>query len=256
MTEKSIQSVDRALAILELFLGSSPELSVKEISLATGLSKSTAHGIIRTLERGGYLQQNPADLKYKLGMKLFRLGNAFAGSLEIGGIARPILRDLADRLKETVHLVVRQQDEAIYVDKVEGPQSLRIYSHVGKRAPWHCTGVAKAILAYQDEDTVDRLLAQAELQPFTKFTITDVDQLREQMRHIRENGFALDNEEIELGLRCVAAPIFDHQGQAVASVSCSIPSLRLDETKLPEVVRTITRAAAGISRGMGYLEQP
>ena len=256
MTERLIQSVERAADILELFLEDEPELSVKDISQKLGLSKSTAHGLIKTLEHRGYLQQNPYDLKYKLGLRLFELGHYIANQLDIGQIARPFIKELVDELKETVHLVVRQQDELVYVEKEEGPQTLRIYSHVGKRAPMHCTGVGKAILAYQDEEEIDRILSTVPLQAFTKNTITDKDKNQEQLQTIRESGYSIEDEEIELGLTCIGAPIFNHNGNVTASLSCATPKMRLTDERLPEVIAGVKKTAAKISGSLGYKDVP
>jgi IclR family transcriptional regulator, KDG regulon repressor len=252
MAERLIQSVERAADVLELFLTSSAELSVKEISQELDLSKSTVHGIIKTLEHRGYLEQNPNDLKYRLGMKLFELGIAVENQLDVGKIARPIIESLVAELKETVHLVVLQRDEVIYIEKVEGPQTLRISSQVGKRAPIHCTGVGKAILAFQGDAEIDRILLHSPLEPYTEYTLTDKEEIKKQLKTIHQQGFSVDDEEIELGLRCVAAPIFNHQGKAIASVSCAAPTMRLEDEQLSKVIQGIKQAALEISKCMGY----
>ncbi|MBB6447713.1 IclR family transcriptional regulator [Bacillus benzoevorans] len=256
MAERLIQSVDRAADILELFLDGESELSVKDISEKLGLSKSTVHGLIKTLEHRGYLQQNPDDLKYKLGLKLFELGSFIADKLDIVQIARPFIKELVDELRETVHLVVRQQDELVYVAKEEGPQTLRISSHVGKKAPIHCTGVGKAILAYQNEREVDRILSTIKMQAFTEHTITDKEEIKKQLQTIKENGYSLEDEEIEFGLACVGAPIFDYNGNVSASLSCATPKMRLTDERLPEVIAGVKNAAAKISRCLGYKDVP
>lgn len=256
MAERLIQSVERAADVLELFLTSSAELSVKEISLELALSKSTVHGILKTLEHRGYLEQNPNDLKYRLGMKLFELGIAVENQLDVGKIARPIIESLVSELKETVHLVVLQRDEVIYIEKVEGPQTLRISSQVGKRAPIHCTGVGKAILAFQGNEEIDRILSMTPLEPYTEYTLTDKEEIKKQLKTIQQQGFSVDDEEIELGLRCVAAPIFNHQGKAIASVSCAAPTMRLEDEQLSKVIQGIKQAALEISKCMGYKIKP
>lgn len=252
MSDKRIQSVDRALDILELYLASPEELSVKEISEAMGLSKSTAHGLIKTLEQRGYLKQNPGNMKYRLGLKLFSLGNVVAGQLDIRKIARPVIQRLVDNIRETVHLAVLSGDEVVYTEKVEGPGALRMYSQVGKRVLVHCTGVGKVILAYQDEETVERLLSRESLQALTPHTITDKAKLKAHLRKIRDQGYAIDNEEIELGLRCVAAPIHDHQGRVIASISCSGPTIRMSGEQLESKIQAMKEAAFEISRLLGY----
>ncbi|MBM7650626.1 IclR family transcriptional regulator [Neobacillus cucumis] len=253
MAERLIQSIERAADVLELFLTSTPELSIKEMSDRLNLSKSTVHGIIKTLEHRGYLQQNPDDLKYRLGIRLLELGNYVGKHLDIGRIARPIIRELVDDLNETVHLVTLQRNELIYIEKVEGPSALTIYSHIGKRAPFHCTGVGKAILSQLSEEETDRILSSANLEAFTEFTTTNIEDIKKLLPTIREQGYAVDDEEIELGLKCIAAPIFNHQGNVIASISCAAPKVRLDEKRLPKVINGIKKAAAEISKGLGYL---
>ncbi|MDQ0200389.1 IclR family transcriptional regulator [Neobacillus ginsengisoli] len=252
MAERLIQSIERAADVLELFLAAHQDLSVKEISDKLGLSKSTVHGIIKTLEYRGYLEQNPDDLKYKLGLKLFELGNRVVNNLDLGKIARPIIKELVEDLMETVHLVVFERGEVIYIEKLDGPRALRIYSQVGKRAPIHCTGVGKAILAFQEEEEIERILSNTDLQSFTEYTLTDKEDIKKQLRTIQEQGYSIDDEEIELGLKCVAAPIFDHQGKVIAAISCASPKIRLSEEKLVEVIKVIKLAAAKISQSMGY----
>ncbi|WP_335443458.1 IclR family transcriptional regulator [Neobacillus drentensis] len=256
MAERYIQSIERAADVLELFLASNQELSVKEISEKLGLSKSTIHGIIKTLEYRGYLQQNPDDLKYKLGLKLFELGNKVSNQFDIGNIARPIMKELVESLMETVHLVVFERGEVIYIEKLDGPRSLRIYSQIGKRAPIHCTGVGKSILAFQEEEEIERLLANEDLEPFTEYTLTDKAEIKKQLQTIREQGYSVDDEEIELGLKCVAAPIFNHQGKVIAAISCASPKMRLTEDKQAEVIEEIKQAALVISTNMGFKTQP
>lgn len=252
MSERLIQSIERAADVLEIFLTTNSELSVKEISEKVNLSKSTVHGIIKTLEHRGYLQQNPDDLKYRLGIKLFELGNFVGKHLDIRSIARPIIKDLVNELNETVHLVLLNRNEIIYIEKEDGPRTLTMYSHIGKRAPVHCTGVGKAILAYLSDQEVDRLLSIQNLQPFTEFTITDKEAIKNHLQSVRECGYAVDDEEIELGLKCIAAPIFNHQGNVIASISCAAPKIRLDEERLPKVIAGIQKAASEISKALGY----
>ncbi|MHC0038542.1 IclR family transcriptional regulator [Pseudoneobacillus sp. C159] len=254
MAERFIQSIERAADVLELFLETNPELSVKEISQHLNLSKSTIHGILKTLEHRGFLQQNPDDLKYKPGIKLFELGNFVGKHLDIRKIAMPVITELVAELNETVHLVILQRDELVYVEKVEGPNALSIYSHIGKRAPFHCTGVGKSVLAFLSENEVQRILSSVVLKSFTEFTMTNMDEIKKHLITVREQGFAIDDEEIELGLKCVAAPIFNHQRNVIASISCAAPKVRLDEEKLPNVITGIKRAAIEISKDLGYKE--
>ncbi|WP_054711500.1 IclR family transcriptional regulator [Bacillus sp. JCM 19041] len=252
MTERFIQSVERAADVLELFIKSNQERSVKEISEEMSLSKSTVHGIIKTLEHRGFLQQNEIDAKYKLGLKLFELGNAVLADLDVRSLARPIMNWLVGELQETIHLVSFDQNEAVYVEKIDGVQALRIYSQIGKRAPLHCSGVGKAILAYQTETEARRLLGQGELRSFTAHTMTTIDQVINHMKDVRNRGYAVDDEEMEIGLRCVAAPIFNHRGEAVAAISCSAPIFRMNGELFERAITHVKQACKEISSGLGY----
>ncbi|MED1642745.1 IclR family transcriptional regulator [Brevibacillus agri] len=252
MSEKFIQSVDRAIDILELFSLTEPELSVKEISDRLKLSKSTVHGLMKTLEHRGYLEQKPTDQKYKLGLRLFELGNLVGSGMELRNLAYPIIQSLVATLQETVHLVVLDKDEVVYVEKVEAPASLRMYSMLGKRAPLYCTGGGKALFAYLDEATVDRILQQADLRALTPFTLTDPEAIKRELQKIREQGYAIDDEEIEIGLKCVAAPIFNHEGKVIASISCAGPKHRFSDDKMTTFIQEVKHAALALSRRFGY----
>ncbi len=252
MTEKLIQSVERAIDILELFTTSTVQLSVKEISDKLGLSKSTAHGLIKTLEVRGLLEQDPENLKYKLGLKLFMFGNLVSEQMDIRKVAYPFIQTLVNDVKETVHLVVMDGKEAVYVEKVDGPGALRMYSQVGKRAPIHCTGVGKAIFAFLEDHVIDEILETTELVSFTPFTNTQPEEIKKNLQFIREHGYALDDEEIEVGLLCVAAPIFNHLGKAVASISCAGPKNRISNDRLDEIIEKVKAAGREISGKLGY----
>ncbi|WP_442600787.1 IclR family transcriptional regulator [Paenibacillus sp. KN14-4R] len=252
MSEKLIQSVERAVDILELFSLTESELSVKEISSRLKLSKSTVHGLIKTLEHRGYLEQKLTDQKYRLGLRLFELGNLVGGGMELRKVASPIIQDLVEKLHETVHMVVHDKDEVVYVEKLEGPGSLRMYSMVGKRAPMYCTGVGKAMLAYFEESAIDRILHEVELKKFTPYTLDTLDEIKQELRKIRDQGYAIDDEEIEIGLKCVAAPIFNHEGKVIASISCAGPKLRFTEEQTELVIREVKSAGLEVSRKLGY----
>lgn len=252
MSEKLIQSVMRATDIMELFLGQQKELSVKEISEGLGLSKSTVHGIIKTLVYKGYLYQSGENAKYQLGMKLFELGNVVGIQLDITEISRPIIKKLGDQLGETIHLVAYVQGEAVYVEKLDGSHSLRIYSQVGKRAPLHCTGVGKAILAFLPAEEREEIIDQLSMERYTIKTVVDKEELKKQLAEVRRHLFAMDDEEIEIGLKCVASPIFNHQGKVVASISCATPTVRFSNDRQQAIIQGIKEAAEAISAAIGY----
>ncbi len=252
MSERLIQSVDRAIDVIELFNSTVTELSVKEISDGLQLSKSTVHGLIKTLEHRGFLEQKPENQKYKLGLRLFELGNLVGSQMDIRKLSSSVIHQLVEKVKETVHLVVLDGKEVVYVEKLEGPGSLRMYSQVGKRAPMYCTGVGKAILAYLDEQEVDEILQSTKMEAFTPYTLTTHEAIRAELEQIRRNGYATDDQEIELGLRCFAAPVFNHEGKVVASISCAGPINRIVYEKDSEIAKHVKAAALEISNKLGY----
>ncbi len=250
-----IQSVDRALRILDTFSLKEKELGVTEISKRLDLHKNTVFGLLRTLEYWGYIEQNQSTRKYRLGLKLLELGNQVKEGLDLRAVALPFLQELVERYSETVHLAVHDQGEIVYIEKVEGPNTIRMYSQIGRRAPMHCTGVGKAILAYMSEKEIEKIIRLQGLKYFTPNTITDPRKLHEELRLIKENGYSLDKEEIEIGLRCVAAPIRDSQNTVIAAISVSGPSMRMTEGKIQELISSVKEAAFKISKRFGYQEK-
>lgn len=246
-----IQSVDRALQILETFSKENRELGVTEVSNILGLHKSTTFGILATLENKGFVEQNPNTGKYKLGLKLFELGNVVGDGMELRNIAYPFLKELVEKYQETVHLVVHDKGEVVYIDKIDSNSAININSHVGKRNPMYCTGVGKCLLSYLDEEYVEEILSN-ELKSYTPNTITDPERIKDELVKAKVNGYCFDDEEIEMGLRCIAAPIKDHLGQVIAAISVSGPSMRMTDEKLKLLIEPVKKTTLIISRQLGY----
>jgi IclR family KDG regulon transcriptional repressor len=245
-----IQSVGRAFAILEQFSQDERELGVTVIAQRVGLHKSTCFGLLYTLQEMGYIQQNPETGRYSLGLKIFELGQAYLEGQDLRQLANPYLRRLVEQTQETVHLVVLEGHRAVYIDKVEGTHAMTISSRIGQRAKMHCTGVGKALLAHMYENDISFVLSH-ELEKFTDNTIIDPENLREHLSGIRRAGYAIDDEEIEIGLRCVAAPIFNSHNQAFAAISMSGPSGRITRERLGELSKLVCGTAREISRQLG-----
>jgi len=188
----TIQSVDRAIEILEQMASRDGCASLSELASAVGLSRSTVHGLLATMKRRGLVAQESNGL-YALGIKLFELGTAAVSRLDLRTIAGPVLQQLVDEFQETAHLVVGDALDVIYIDKRECARSMRIVSQVGYRLPAYCTAVGKAMLAFMPADELDRLLADAELRAWSRNTITDQEQLKAELQKIRRCGYALDN---------------------------------------------------------------
>ncbi|GAB6179825.1 IclR family transcriptional regulator [Desulfotomaculum defluvii] len=248
-----IQSVDRAISILEVLEKSSEPLGVTEISHRLDLHKSTTFGLLSTLERKNLVYQEPESGKYKLGLRLLELGEQVQQRMNLRHQARPFLKKLVEEFKETVHLVVKVENDYVYIDKVDGPQAIRMYSQIGKRALMHCSGVGKAILAFLPTNEQEKIMTGIELESFTPNTISNFDKLSKHLEEIRQKGYSIDDEEIEMGLRCVAAPILNHRGEAIAAISIAGPTTRMTYERIQDLVQPIKETSLLISKTMGYM---
>jgi IclR family transcriptional regulator, KDG regulon repressor len=250
-----IHVIDRAAQILDTFGFDHQELSVSEIGAKTGLHRSTAHRILMALEYNDLIKQNPDTGKYHLGIKLFKLGHQAVSQLSLREICRPFLMRIMNETQETVHLAVLDDDQVLYLDKVEGPHALRMPSRVGRHIPTYCTSLGKAMLSCLDDHEVKNIFRSRVLRSYTVNTVKTLDRLLTELRVIRRRGYSVDNEEIEIGLRCVGAPLKDHTGGMVGAISTAAPSARLVAQKIPSVGRLVMAVAAEISAQLGY-EKP
>ncbi|MEN6313680.1 MAG: IclR family transcriptional regulator [Clostridiaceae bacterium] len=247
-----VKSVDHAISILECFSGSSAELKLSEIVAEMHLSKSTVYGLVNTLTTKGFLEQNPDTRGYRLGIKLYELGSLVHKRMDLRNDAKPFCVELSQKYNATVHLAFHYENEVVYIDKVDSPGSIIIYSQIGKRAPMHCTGVGKAIMAYLPKIAIDNYLAKNPLQKFTDYTITNPDLLMKELKLTRKRGYAVDNEEIEFGLRCIAAPIFSHKNVPIAAISISAPTARLPAEDIQTIASDVQFYGQQISQRLGY----
>lgn len=249
-----IQSVDRALAILEL-LARWPELGVTEIAAELGVHKSTAFRLVTTLEQHRLVEQAGGRGKYHLGFGIVRLAGATTARLDLTREARPVCRRLAAEFNETVNLAVRDGDAAVNVSQEQGAATVSIQNWIGQRTPLHATSSGKVLLAWLEEDTLATLL-DGGLKPHTPRTITVPGQLRAELGRVRQRGWAATAEELEIGLNAVAAPVRGADGTVVAALSASGPSYRLGPGTFDEVARALQAGANEISRGIGYIPAP
>lgn len=254
-TKSSVQAVDRALQIIDLLKEDVDGLSVTELANRMNLAKSTIHRLLTSLKNKGYVQQDVISEKYQLGVKFIEIGSAVSRSLEVNQIAPPFMKQLVEETGETAHLVVLHAGEIVYIEKTESPNNLRMYSMVGKRAPAHCTGAGKAILAYLPDKQVDLIITDKGLKKFTPTTIVTKEQLIKQLQETRKRGYSIDNEEHESGIRCVAAAIFNHQAKVVASLSVAGPTIRMDQQKMDFCAERVKFYANVISEKFGYRPQ-
>ena len=247
----TVQSVARALEILKLFESSS-ELTLSEISHKMNLSNSTVYGLVNTLVTKDFLEQSDNTKQYKLGIKNFELGNYFEKRMDIRNEIRPRLENLIKKYHETIHIAKHHKGEVVYIDKVEGSDFSIVSSQIGRRAPMYCTGVGKVQLAYLSENYLKNYIFSNELKNFTENTITDKDKLLEELDKIRNCGYAFDNEEIEIGLKCIAVPILGKNGKPIVGVSLSAPAGRMTEERVKEMSVQLLEFSKEISKLMGY----
>ncbi|MFD0202518.1 MULTISPECIES: IclR family transcriptional regulator [Saccharothrix] len=237
-----VQSLQRAFDLLERLADAGGEASLSELAATSGLPLPTIHRLIRTLVTLGYVRQN-SNRRYTLGSRLIRLGET--ASRQFGTWARPLLAQLVDQVEETANLAVLDGDEVVYVAQVPSRHSMRMFTEVGRRLLPHGTGVGKAMLSQLPRDEVRALLARTGLPAYTPNTITDPDELLASLDQIAEQGYALDESEQELGVRCVAVPL--HGAPTLAAVSVSGPDSRLTKDSLSRIVPAILATATRLS---------
>lgn len=247
----NITSVQRCLRLLNIFAQAAGGLSASEVAKQSGLPVSTVHRFLVNLENAGFLAYANTG-KYHLGISSFSIGHAALARLDIRRLSLPYLQALNQRTRETIHLTVRNGLSAIYVEKLDSTEKLRIFSHIGASVPLYCTAVGKVMLAYLLQEELEEVLKQIELRRLTPSTISDPAELQRHLQRVRKNGYAFDLEEHEAHIRCVAAPIWDPSGAVNASLSLTAPVVRMALPRLRQLAPLIQEAGLRISRDLGY----
>lgn len=246
-----IQAIERAVAILNTFSVEEPELGVTELADRLELHKSTVHRFLVNLEAAGLVERNRHTSRYRLGLRIFELGGLVLQQMNLWDEALPFLEGLVRDSGETGHLAVLDGGEAVYIEKVEARRALRIPSAIGRGYPAHATSLGKILLAHLETGARDALIEERGLHRCAPNTITDPDLLREELAEIRRQGYAVDDEEYEEGLRCIGAPIVGHTGQIVAAMGIGGPVTRVTPTRVDELAELVMAAAGSLSRRMG-----
>lgn len=252
MSEKSVQVIDRALDILELLSAEKEGLGVTEIGNRLGLHKSTVHRILASMAERGYIEKNQINGNYKIGFKLVELSSIYLSHVELKTEARPYLWELASRLNMTTHLAILDGIDAIYIEKVDIASSIRLYSQIGRRIPVYCSALGKSLLSGLTDKDLTIVLSKCVLKKYTANTIVDLDELIKQIKRVRLQGWSIDDEEHDEGIRCVASPIFDYRGKVIAALSISGTVAVLPREKDEEMGELISSTALKISRRLGY----
>ena len=248
----SVPALERGLAVLEPVARSNGGLTLRELSQTLQLPRSSTHCLLVTLQRYGYLTRNGRTGRYMFALKLFDLANATLNVTELRDRALPLLRNLMEKTHLTVHMATLEQYEAVIIAKVEPPGLLRLASWIGKRMDVHCTDVGKALIAFLPEEEFNYLIREHGLPRHNEKTITSSTRLKEELAKVRRMGYAFDDEEDEIGLRCIGAPVFEQAGDVVASVSVAGNVRQIHPQNRRSIAAQVLQTASAISRELGF----
>ena len=247
-----VQVLERALSILETLAQAEKGYGLVEVANRTDLHPSTAYRLLATLVNHGFVSHDEETGHYRIGLKAFEVGSAFRLPHELRELGASVLRALMQLTGETANLAVLERGEVTYIQQVESPSLVGMHARTGRRVPAHCTGAGKVLLAGLTEEEIDHVIAEHGLTRLTPHTIVDRARLLRAVEEIRQQGYALDDEEIEEGVRCVAAPVFDEKKHLVAALSITGPVTRFNGERLPALIGAVRAAAAELSGKLGF----
>lgn len=247
-----VHSVRNALKILRLFSLENPERGVTEISRELGLSTSTVHRLMTTLQKAGYLEGCEGSRRYQLGYALLGLGEIVTYHFRLDREVQPILERLVESVDEAVHVGILEEDKVVILQKLECKHPVRLQSAIGKGLPAFCSGTGRAILAFQSKKVIDRVL-ECDMPTFTPTTLSDPAHLRVYLEEIRRVGYALSIDELHNDVVCISVPVRDYTGEVIASVSIAGPRERMPKEKFPFFIKTLSLAGEGLSEQLGYV---
>lgn len=245
-------AVERALAMLEAVAQESDGLSNAEISRKLNIPKSSASYILRTLETQSYLTRDGESGKYRVGLKILSLSRGALSGIDVRGVALPIMRHLTQQTGLTCHLAILDGPEAVYIEKVEPEGFIRMDTWVGRRMRVHATSVGKALVAHITQDRLEQILRKSGMEKRTPKTITTLPRLLKELEKVRGQGYAVDDEENNLGARCVGAPVFNDHGTIEAALGLSGTTQQVSPQTMPRILDALKDSARHISMGMGY----
>ncbi len=248
-----VETLLRFFKIVEL-LEKSGELRLKDIADRLEIDKSTIHRFLKTLLRHNYVKMNPTNKKYSLGLKFLNIATGVIDSMDIRNIAHPYLIKLEEITGETIHLTTFDGKRVVYIDKIESPKPIRMYSRIGNIAPIYCTAAGKVILAFQDDEVIEKIVNELDFIPRTEKTITDRKIFIRSLEDVREKGFAVDNLENEENINCIAAPIRDYSRKVRYAISISAIKARMNLSKLFTFKDILMDTANIVSKELGFVE--
>ena len=241
-----IQSLARGLKILEILGQAQDGVSITELAESLGVDKGSASRLVATLASYGYAEKDERTRRYHLGLQVVSLSRSLLTRLPLRETAKPFLRELMERTGECAHLAIPARGKVLYIDQVESPATLRVNAQVGTMNPLHCTALGKVLLAFGD------LELPAVLESFTPHTLTDPHRLRKNLEQVRARGYAEDDEEFDLGVRCIAVPVFDFRGKLVGSMGVSGPATRVTPERLPELAVVVLEVGKSLSQRISF----
>jgi len=252
----TVKSLVKALNILEVLADEEPPYTLTELSRRLHLHVSTVHRLLVNLVRHGFVEEDTISGGYRLSYRVLRMGLRVLDRLDFRKAALPLLHELNLRTREIVHMAILQGTQAISIERFETPQPVGLDARLGRVMPLHCTGVGKTLLAYQSEEFINQIAHSPGLTRMTAHTLTSVPQLRKELERNREQGYAIDQEEVVEGLRCVSGPVFNHTGQTIAAFSVSGPAMRMTPTRISEIAQMVRETSQQISYRLGYRSDP
>lgn len=247
----SVRTLERGLQVL-LALKELRRAPLSQVARQVGLSVSTAYRLLETLRQQGFVEWEEGSGLYRVGLRAYQVGLAFTERSNLIGSAQPEMEALVAELNETVNLAVLYGSEAVYVHQIEGRQLVRMFAHLGDSAPLHVSGVGKVLLAWRPEQDVRQKLGDGPFPAYTPHSVTTLQGLFGELARVRERGYSVDDEERELGVRCVAVPVRDHSGEVTAALSVSAPTSRFTGEQIGDVAGRMTRAAEQVSGRLGW----
>ena len=254
-TGDSVEAVEKALQILEA-VGAAKRIGVLKLSQEVELPYSTVHRLLSTLAKRGYIQQESDRRKYALGPKVLELGTAFLDTVELRQVALPRMLSLSQQTRETVNLVIWNGRSAVCAEKIDSPESVTVQqTQIGRLEPLHSSGLGKAIIAFLPAAQLDEVLNGVNLVRYTRNTLVSVKALKNDLEKIRQRGFAIDDQEGVLGVRCVASPIWNYREEVLGALSLVGPSIRMSKKRVLDLGRMVREEATKISQQLGYNPQ-
>jgi IclR family transcriptional regulator, KDG regulon repressor len=241
-----IQSLARGLKILELLGQAQNGISITELANQLSVDKGSASRLVSTLARYGYAEKDEVTRRYHLGSQVVSLSRSVLARLPLREAAKPYLRQLMERTGECAHLAIPAQGKVLYIDQVESPATLRVNAQVGTMNPLHCTALGKVLLAFGEVEMPEKL------ERYTPHTIKNKHALQQHLKEIRQTGYAIDNEEFDLGVCCIAVPVLDFRGKVVGSIGISGPASRVTHERLPELAATVIEIGKALSERITF----